>query len=169
MRTAHREEILEELAARGYPLTYVQVGTAPQMTTERVLIELLNTSENGRLLEGCAIIINNSPPNYEKLIQLSKENGIQNQIGYLLEGSLQLIKKYKPNKDTKELEKAVNELFEARRTGDIEFLGHINLPNSKEIILGMKREKEAIKWNVTGGVPYSQLETQFVIYKNAAQ
>lgn len=158
-------ELLEELAAKGYRLLGVSKIAISNSPTEELLIKILNAPENGRLLEGTAIIINNSPPNYDRLVELAREKGLQNQVGYLLEGSLKVIKKYRHERNTDSLQKAIQELFEIKQP-ELQFLGHLDMSNSKEILQGITREKEAIKWNVSGGVPYSQLERQFIVYKN---
>jgi len=91
--------------------------------------------------------------------------GLQNQIGYILEGALTVLKKHKPHTDFSDLEWAVKELYDKKIPED-QFLTHLSIPNPRAHLL-IVRPPEAVRWNILGNVPYSQFEVQYRIYQHA--
>lgn len=164
---ASMDLLVYNLGRRGYPLTGNDYGIEGELIpTYQVIIDVLRAPRNFRLIEGIAIIIDNDPPDYELLVQAALQNGLQNQVGYLLNGTLQVLKKHEPHQDFPDLEKAVQRL-RANLRPELGLLGRLGIPNEMES-LTRHRWPEEIEWNVAGGVPYSQLDIQYGVYQHVS-
>lgn len=162
-----RDLLLYNLGKRGYPLTGNDYGTESELLpVHQVIIDILCVPRNFRLIEGIAIIIDNDPPDYERLVRAALQTGLQNQVGYLLNGTLQVLEKHKPHQDFSDLERAVQRLRENLRP-ELGLLGRLDIPNEMES-LARHRWPEEIEWNVAGGVPYNQLDIQYGVYQHVS-
>lgn len=158
-----REALIYNLGIKGFTLTRVDYNKRfDTISTEKLIIELLKIQNNERLLEGLAIVIDNSPPNYSALAENAIKEGVQNQIGYLLNATHTVLKKHKPEYDLSPLESAIESL-KSKKTEQIQFLSELPIPNSKQSLL-RDRTREEAEWNVAGAPPTYQIERQYVTY-----
>jgi|GEM_PF-5356473 len=158
-----REALVYNLGIKGFTLTRVDYDKKFDMIpTERLIIEILKTQNNERLLEGLAIIIDNSPPNYNNLAEYAIKEGLQNQVGYLLNATHGILRKHKPETNLSQLEKTIDKL-KPETSKEIKFLSELNIPNGEQSLL-RDRKPEEIEWNVAGAPPTAQIERQYVIY-----
>lgn len=159
-----RDLLLYNLAMRGYVLTGVTYNECPIIPTDQLVIDVVRLLNEPRCVEGLAIVVDDDPPDYDKLVNNAIEYGIQNQVGYILEGTANVLKKYKPFNNYSELELAIEKLYQ-KRVKDDQFLIRLDIPNERES-LSRNRQPEDIKWNILGGVTYRQFEIQYKIYNN---
>lgn len=158
-----REALIYNLGIKGFTLTRVDYNKKfDTIPTEKLMVDLLKIQNNERLLEGLAIIIDNSPPNYSALTENAIKEGVQNQIGYLLNATHTVLKKHKPEYDLSPLELAIEKL-KSRKTEQTQFLSELPIPNGKQSLL-RDRTKEEIEWNVAGAPPARQIERQYITY-----
>jgi hypothetical protein len=158
-----REALVYNLGTKGFTLTRVNYSEKHNtIPTEKLIIDLLKTSNNERLLEGLAIVIDNSPPNYDNLTKYALNEGLQNQIGYLLNAVHKVLQKHKPEKDLGQLEIAITSLS-LEKTQRIEFLSELPIPNGKQSLLRDRQQEEA-EWNVAGAPTVQQIERQYITY-----
>jgi hypothetical protein len=154
--------LLYNLGKRGFTLTNFDYDTPRQMLSmNEFLIKMIRDYREPRAMEGLAIAIDRDPPDYKQLIRSALELQIQNQVGYVLEGTLYVL-----NKRTKGtyngLEQAVRELAKHKRQ-EIAFLTTIDMLNEKEM-LSRNPAPEDIRWNIRGGVTFAQLDRQYCVY-----
>jgi len=161
-----RDLVIYNLGKKGYPLTGNNYDANKKLIpTHELILATIKTDRNARLIEGLPVVISNEPPDYNALIEGALKQNLQNQVGYVLEGTLGILKKYNPYADFSALENAVECLMQKKISGN-QFLTRINIPNEIEC-LSSNRSPEEAKWNVIGGAPYGQFEAKYKIYQNA--
>lgn len=161
--SASEESLLRyNLKVRGFGLFGVIYKKKPIIPTHELLIRMVRDYKEPRATEGLALIIDNDPPDYQALVQNALDNCVQNQIGYVLEGTLQVLKTHKPKGDYSALERATKELFE-KRDPEIQALCRIDMPNEEEILM-RNRAPEDVRWNIKGGVTFNQFDVQYRVY-----
>jgi len=156
------------MGKKGFTLIGVNYNAGkPILTTNELILEVIKDSDNARLLEGMAVIISNEPPNLTALVKEAIKLKLQNQTGYLLDGTLQILKKDNPYTDYSKMEKAISRLYK-KLLPDNQPLANIQIPNAQES-LSRNRFPEDLKWNIIGGISYKQLEIQYRWYCGTAK
>jgi hypothetical protein len=165
--SSDRDTILYNLGKRGYMLTGIDYEIdKTSLPTHKLIIDVLKAKDNARLIEGLSIVIDNDPPKYDALVRQALRSGLQNQVGYLLEGTLKVLRQHKPYTNTSELENAIKILYK-EKLAENQLLARLDIPNEREV-LSRNRFPEDIKWNVIGGVSYKQFDVQYRVYNNEA-
>jgi len=155
--------LIYNIGIRGFTLTNFDYEIKREIIPiNDLLIRTVRDYKEPRAMEGLATVIAKETPDYDKLVESAIKNGIQNQMGYILEGTLEVLRKRAPG-DYSELEKAVKKLSKTISDGLPPLLTTIGMSNERTI-LSWNVRPEDLRWNIRGGVGFDQLDRQYCVY-----
>jgi len=163
MSRVSRKTLVFNLGIRNFKLTHTDYSAGKKLPVYEVILGVITCQHNPRMIEGLPIAIYNDPPDYHLLVKGAVRRGLQNQVLYVLEGTLHVLKKFRPKQETSELETAIEEL-RGKMLPEDQLLSHIDRPNEWEI-LSRDRWPEGIRCHVIGEPPFYQFEDQFMVYE----
>lgn len=155
--------ILYNLSKRGYPLTGINQGKEyPMMPVEELFIEVLSRYKKPRAIEGLPVIAIKNPIDYERLCQLAQEQGVTNEVGFMLDNIRSLLREFHVAYDSTGLERAMEKLRKSLEDEE-HYLAPLEVPYYHEAVKSRQLPKER-KWRVLGIFPYRNFKHQFRTY-----
>lgn len=147
------------MSAKGYPLSGYETAHC-DIPTEELILALIDLG-HPRFYEGIPIIIKQSPPDYDSLLEKSLSANVQNPVGFLLDGALNVLIRH-CELDFSSLKEAVDALFR-NKSDSMNKMMRLNVPNEDEV-LAWNMKEEHHKWKVMGAPSYEDMEVQFKVY-----
>lgn len=154
-----REEVLAAMSAKGFPLSGYE-GAHCDIPTDDLILALIALG-NPRCYEGVPVVVDRSPPDFQSLLEKAVSEGVQNQVGFLLEGCLFVLPLHR-EREYPELKEAVDVLH-AQRVETFQKMMRLDSPYEDEM-LSSNMEDEHYRWRVMGAPSYEQMDLQFRVY-----
>lgn len=154
-----REEVLAAMSAKGFPLSGYEDAHC-DIPTEDLILAIIGLG-HPRCYEGVPIIVDRSPPDFQSLLEKAVSEGVQNQVGFLLEGCLFVLARHR-KRDYPELENVLN-ILHAQRSETVQKMMRLDSPYEDEM-LARNMEDEHCRWRVMGASSYAQMDLQFRVY-----
>ncbi len=159
------ETILFNLASNGYELSNSNVKTR-KLTPEELILAITENYDEPRTWYGVPTVIKNNEIDYNKLIKMAVEKGLQNKVGYLLEQTKEIFDELNEQYNIT-LNNAIQEAYKQKLLIE-ETLRTSKEPEYTKLTLE-KRSDLLKKWKIIAHLDHSEFINKYKLYNDKSR